>query len=61
MSKPLTTITGTSTEEISSEIWELLDSVIDEKLYENGVDDEHFEDFKKEISAQLVDNLEENL
>ena len=61
MSKPLTTITGTSSEEISNEIWEVIDSVISEKLYENGVNEEQFEEFKKEVCAQLVDNLEENL
>lgn len=61
MSELLTTITGVTSEEISNEIWETIDAIISEKLYENGVAEEEFDEFRKEISSQLVENLEESL
>jgi len=57
----LTTITGITTTELADEIWEALDSLINERLYESGVADEDFAAFKTRIAAQLVENLEETL
>ena len=57
----LTTITGITTTELADEIWEALDSLINERLYESGVADEDFTAFKNRIAAQLVESLEEIL
>jgi hypothetical protein len=58
---PLITITGASVTEIAEEIWESLDSLINERLYENGVGDDELTTFKEKIISLLMENFEDNL
>ena len=57
----LTTVTGLTAIELADEIWEALDALINERLYENSVAEEDVADFKNQIAALLIENLEENL
>lgn len=61
MTQRMTAITGATSDEISSEVWEVIEAAMHDKLYENGVADEDFENFKKEVASQLIENLEEIL
>ena len=57
----LTTITGITAIELADEIWELLDALINDRLYENSVADEEFLEFKKRVATLLIENIEETL
>ena len=57
----LTTITGVTAIEIADEIWELLDALINERLYENSVLDEEFDKFKNRVATLLIESIEETL
>ena len=57
----LTTVTGLTAIELADEIWEALDALINERLYENSVAEEDVADFKNQIATLLIENLEENL
>jgi hypothetical protein len=57
----LTTITGVTAIEIADEIWELLDTLINERLYENSVLDEEFDKFKNRVATLLIESIEETL
>ena len=58
---PLITITGASVTEIADDIWESLHSLINERLYENGVGDDELPTFREKIISLLVENLEDSL
>tara|TARA_B100000287_G_scaffold48868_1_gene43368 strand:+ start:920 stop:1099 length:180 start_codon:yes stop_codon:yes gene_type:complete len=57
----LTTVTGLTAIELADEIWEALDILINERLYENSVAEEDVAEFKNQIATLLIENLEENL
>ena len=57
----LTTITGVTAIEIADEIWDLLDTLINERLYENSVLDEEFDKFKNRVATLLIESIEETL
>ena len=47
----LTTVTGLTAIELADEIWEALDILINERLYENSVAEEDVAEFKNQIAT----------